>query len=351
MGSVTMARPGLYPSTMPRRSSAGSTALVEPDPAMTLMPTPITSARSRSDRSLTLGPSGSAMTPTRSSGSPIAMGRRDAPRRPVGTGGSGSRDAWAARGCLVAAGRSAGASTKAGVPPNISASRASVRTCASSSSASSILSRGRKNPGTFAIAPIPRARAVGDLSRSRPEPSDLGSIPTVIGSVSCPAGPIETRQKYRCGRAPPEKGQEVFLTPRDRTAQLTMRNLDVADTREKIRVYHEVGLMGTTPHEGLPRLPAAGPEAGPSGDAVGQRWAKQTAVGYDSTATTGQRRTPPQTRRRESLMALWRLAVTGEPLRASGTFRGTAEPRPRRSGFRSSGRRRSGPQVQVPGAR
>jgi hypothetical protein len=40
-----------------------------------------------------------------------------------------------------------------------------------------------------------------------------------------------------------------------------MRNLDILDTRDKIRVYQRVGLMGTVPHEGLPMLPAAVPEA------------------------------------------------------------------------------------------
>jgi hypothetical protein len=47
-----------------------------------------------------------------------------------------------------------------------------------------------------------------------------------------------------------------------------MRNLDIADTREKIRVYHQVGLMAKTPHEGLPLLPAL-PDPGPSGNADG----------------------------------------------------------------------------------
>ena len=57
-----------------------------------------------------------------------------------------------------------------------------------------------------------------------------------------------------------EKGQEVFFTPLDRIGQLTMRNLDIADTREKIRIYHEVGLMGAPSTDGLPLLPAAAPE-------------------------------------------------------------------------------------------
>ncbi|MFM2105578.1 MAG: hypothetical protein RL338_610, partial [Chloroflexota bacterium] len=67
---------------------------------------------------------------------------------------------------------------------------------------------------------------------------------------------------YHPDRLTMEKGDEVFFTPADRIGQLTMRNLDIADTREKIAVYHRAGLMGTTPHEGLPLLPAAAPEHG-----------------------------------------------------------------------------------------
>ena len=74
---------------------------------------------------------------------------------------------------------------------------------------------------------------------------------------------VDTRSPnltYHPERLTMEKGEEVYFTPADRIGQLTMRNLDIADTREKIRVYHRVGLMGTTPHEGLPLLPAAAPE-------------------------------------------------------------------------------------------
>ncbi|MCX6552521.1 MAG: argininosuccinate synthase, partial [Acidobacteria bacterium] len=65
---------------------------------------------------------------------------------------------------------------------------------------------------------------------------------------------------YHPERLTMEKGDEVFFTPQDRIGPLTMRNLDIFDTREKIRAYHRVGLMGTSPHEGLPLLPAAKPE-------------------------------------------------------------------------------------------
>ena len=41
-----------------------------------------------------------------------------------------------------------------------------------------------------------------------------------------------------------EKGEQVFFTPADRIGQLTMRNLDIVYTRDKLRVYGEAGLLG-----------------------------------------------------------------------------------------------------------
>ena len=48
---------------------------------------------------------------------------------------------------------------------------------------------------------------------------------------------------YKPERLTMEKG-EAFFTPADRIGQLTMRNLDIADTRDKLRVYGEAGLLG-----------------------------------------------------------------------------------------------------------
>jgi argininosuccinate synthase len=48
---------------------------------------------------------------------------------------------------------------------------------------------------------------------------------------------------YHPERLTMEKG-EAFFTPADRIGQLTLRNLDIADTREKLRVYGEAGLLG-----------------------------------------------------------------------------------------------------------
>src|SRR5882672_4073382 len=48
---------------------------------------------------------------------------------------------------------------------------------------------------------------------------------------------------YKPERLTMEKG-EAFFTPADRIGQLTMRNLDISDTRDKLRVYSETGLIG-----------------------------------------------------------------------------------------------------------
>jgi argininosuccinate synthase len=48
---------------------------------------------------------------------------------------------------------------------------------------------------------------------------------------------------YHPERLTMEKG-EAHFSPADRIGQLTMRNLDIADTRDKLRVYGEAGLLG-----------------------------------------------------------------------------------------------------------
>src|SRR3954451_809606 len=62
---------------------------------------------------------------------------------------------------------------------------------------------------------------------------------------------------YKPERLTMEKGEEQFFTPADRIGQLTMRNLDISDTRDKLRVYGEAGLLGDPGSGGLPLL---GPE-------------------------------------------------------------------------------------------
>jgi argininosuccinate synthase len=49
---------------------------------------------------------------------------------------------------------------------------------------------------------------------------------------------------YKPERLTMEKGESMF-SPADRIGQLTMRNLDIADTREKLIVYSKAGLLST----------------------------------------------------------------------------------------------------------
>src|SRR3954470_5346933 len=58
---------------------------------------------------------------------------------------------------------------------------------------------------------------------------------------------------YKPERLTMEKGESMF-SPQDRIGQLTMRNLDIADTREKLLVYSRAGLL-TSQGSALPQLP------------------------------------------------------------------------------------------------
>ena len=64
---------------------------------------------------------------------------------------------------------------------------------------------------------------------------------------------------YKPERLTMEKGESAF-TPQDRIGQLTMRNLDIADTREKLFTYARAGLLATGEGESLPHLLEPGDE-------------------------------------------------------------------------------------------
>jgi argininosuccinate synthase len=56
-----------------------------------------------------------------------------------------------------------------------------------------------------------------------------------------------------------EKGESTF-SPRDRIGQLTMRNLDIMDTREKLLTYAKAGLMTLSSGAEMPKLKDGGKE-------------------------------------------------------------------------------------------
>jgi len=58
---------------------------------------------------------------------------------------------------------------------------------------------------------------------------------------------------YKPERLTMEKGESAF-TPQDRIGQLTMRNLDIADTRDKLLTYSRSGLLAAGEETALPHL-------------------------------------------------------------------------------------------------
>ena len=58
---------------------------------------------------------------------------------------------------------------------------------------------------------------------------------------------------YKPERLTMEKGESSF-SPADRIGQLTMRNLDIVDTREKLGIYTQVGLLSAGQGASLPQL-------------------------------------------------------------------------------------------------
>jgi argininosuccinate synthase len=64
---------------------------------------------------------------------------------------------------------------------------------------------------------------------------------------------------YKPERLTMEKGESMF-SPQDRIGQLTLRNLDIADTRDKLYVYMKVGLLAPSHGSDLPHLAEGTPE-------------------------------------------------------------------------------------------
>jgi len=58
---------------------------------------------------------------------------------------------------------------------------------------------------------------------------------------------------YHPERLTMEKGESEF-SPQDRIGQLTMRNLDITDTRDKLLIYTRAGVLGPAAPDGVPLL-------------------------------------------------------------------------------------------------
>jgi argininosuccinate synthase len=57
-----------------------------------------------------------------------------------------------------------------------------------------------------------------------------------------------------------EKVEDAPFSPADRIGQLTMRNLDIVDTRDKLAIYTKTGLLSTSKGASLPQLKNSDPD-------------------------------------------------------------------------------------------
>src|SRR4029078_12625322 len=93
------------------------------------------------------------------------------------------------------------------------------------------------------------ARAItGEVAIELRRGNDYSIVDTVSPNLS-----------YKPERLTMEKGASIF-SPQDRIGQLTMRNLDIADTREKLLAYAKSGLLSVGSGSGLARLRGGGRE-------------------------------------------------------------------------------------------
>src|SRR5262249_30996608 len=56
---------------------------------------------------------------------------------------------------------------------------------------------------------------------------------------------VSANLTYAPERLSMEKVEDAAFTPADRIGQLTMRNLDITDTRQKLGIYTSTGLLGS----------------------------------------------------------------------------------------------------------
>jgi argininosuccinate synthase len=83
---------------------------------------------------------------------------------------------------------------------------------------------------------------------------------------------------YKPERLTMEKGESMF-TPLDRIGQLTMRNLDIVDTRDKLFTYVKAGVLAPWSGTALPHVTEIGPNPDPAGTADGGTGTKDPAGG------------------------------------------------------------------------
>src|SRR5438876_7381801 len=87
------------------------------------------------------------------------------------------------------------------------------------------------------------ARAVtGEVVLELPRGNDYSILETASPNLT-----------YKPERLTMEKGESMF-SPQDRIGQLTMRHLDITDTRDKLLLYLKTGILGPGSGNGMTLL-------------------------------------------------------------------------------------------------
>ncbi|MDA8044235.1 MAG: argininosuccinate synthase, partial [Actinomycetota bacterium] len=97
-------------------------------------------------------------------------------------------------------------------------------------------------------------------------------------SILRTAGPALS---YHPDKLSMERTEDAAFGPNDRIGQLTMRNLDIADTRSKLELYAGLGTLTAGDHELVGELPPGGAEAiaaNPEADAAEEDVLDQAAI-------------------------------------------------------------------------
>jgi argininosuccinate synthase len=91
-------------------------------------------------------------------------------------------------------------------------------------------------------------------SAGSPSPSPAQSRSNSAAATTTPSS-TPTPQPHLRPRAPLDgKDRDSTFSPRDRIGQLTMRNLDITDTRAKLQTYAQTGLLTLSKGSDMPKL-------------------------------------------------------------------------------------------------
>ena len=109
-----------------------------------------------------------------------------------------------------------------------------------------------------------------ELVLSHKHPDDYGPVAATLAEIRRTSGAFSTRHRivdtrgenfsYHPDKLSMEKVGDAAFGPTDRIGQLTMRNLDIADSRSKLELYATQGQLGVSHTALVGRLTPGGAE-------------------------------------------------------------------------------------------